>query len=108
MPEGGEEGGRLGHHTRTSDPCGRELVHHNDLVYDGTGSGVDFQKESFGAGWSNLTSVMFKGAGSVSGNDSFAIDNLDVNVIPEPATLSLLGLGLGGLGLIRRRRKARH
>lgn len=52
-----------------------------------------------GAGWQG------------SSDESFAIDNLVVNLItddgrvPEPASLALLGLGLAGLGLSRRKQK---
>ena len=36
-------------------------------------------------------------------NDGFGIDNVTVGKVPEPGTLALLGLGLFGLGLMRRK-----
>ena len=36
---------------------------------------------------------------------AFGADGLGVTAIPEPATLAIIGLGLAGLGLARRRRK---
>ena len=43
-----------------------------------------------------------------SGPESFLVYNLGgVNVVPEPGTLAMLGLGLFGLGLTRRSGKGR-
>lgn len=50
-------------------------------------------------GFDGLSSVQFK---YISG-DFGAIDNLTVNV-PEPSSIALLGLGLLGLGAMRRRK----
>lgn len=82
-----------------------------NLVFDGTGPLNDFQTEAF-VGWNNLTSVQFQGAGSVTGTDYYALDNIQVGAgvaaIPEFGTVASLGglLGLGALGVVRSRRKA--
>ena len=41
-----------------------------------------------------------------SDRGQFALDNLRINVIPEPTSLALVGAALAGLGLARRRRQA--
>jgi hypothetical protein len=64
-----------------------------------------FQTFAFDAGWSNLSSVKLNGIGArAGGGNYYAIDNLVVNsAVPEPGTLTLLGLG--SAYLIRRRRR---
>lgn len=76
-----------------------------DGIDDGTGPLADFQNFLLPATFSNLLTVTFTGL-NATGNPSqaiFSIDNLNVNVTPEPGSLTLLGLGVAALGMIRRR-----
>ena len=56
----------------------------------------------------NLTGSMFRILHTGPRGSGFTIGSITVDVakVPEPATLGLLGLGLAGLGLVRRRRAA--
>lgn len=106
-------------------PAGVELARHVDLGFTGPGSyytdsaynlGADPRFANFGHSASSATIEFFifgPGIQDLS-DESWAMDNLRVsvstngngNVIPEPGSLALLGLGLSGLALLRRRKVA--
>ena len=66
---------------------------------------LDAQAVTF-SGWSGLSSVQFTGVGGVNSGYGFGLDDITVNAtsVPEPGTLALLGIGLFGIGLSRRRK----
>jgi len=56
-----------------------------------------------GPEWTDVDWILFSYAGPDSGVPEIGFDQI-VGSIPEPASLAILGLGLAGLGFIRRRR----
>lgn len=89
-------------------------------IYDGSGVMVSFISALVGA-YPTSSAVSFEmifpgliksfevSSGQVVGEIDFAIDSLQYETsaaIPEPATFALIGLGLLGLGAVRRYRKA--
>jgi len=101
-------------------PAGVELARHLDLGFSGPASyytdsaynlGADPRFANFAHTGSTATIEFFVfGEGNQSlGDESWAMDNLRVSVttrstVPEPASLGLLGVGLAGLGAMRRRK----
>jgi hypothetical protein len=87
------------------------LLDMDDNFVEGTPANY-FQTFSFDPAWVNLSSVTLQGIASQPLNGNYyAIDNIVVDTaaaaaVPEPATLSLLGLG--SAYLIRRRRRNRR
>jgi hypothetical protein len=66
-----------------------------------TGADASF---SGNTGISSFSTIGFRTA-TFSGNDRFLVDNLSISVVPEPASLALVGLALAGAGIASRRRK---
>lgn len=56
---------------------------------------------TFAVNWSNLTEVQFR----VAGGD-YSLDNISLQTVPEPGSLTLLGLGLSGIIVSRRLRQS--
>lgn len=108
-------------------PAGVELARHADLGFTGPASGPYFTDSAYNLGadprFSNFahTGASAKieffifGEGNQNLDDeSWAMDNLTVSVttrdvsnVPEPFSLSLIGLGLAGLAVTRRRKQIR-
>jgi hypothetical protein len=98
--------------TPTSDPALTTLVYGPNLAVSGWGDQgyqVNLNLGDLSAG-SHTIDFFASGAGWQGGDDeSFALDNVsvagtEVRGVPEPATLSMLAMGLCGLGITRRRR----
>lgn len=106
-------------------PAGVELARHVNLGFNGPGSfytdsaynlGADplFANFAHSASSATIEFFIFGPGNQELADESWAMDNLRVsvltngngNVIPEPGSLALLGLGLSGLALLRRRKAA--
>lgn len=109
-------------------PVDVELARHLDLGFSGPGSfytdsaynlGADprFTNFAHSASSAKIEFFIFGPGNQSLSDESWAMDNLQVSVItkgagngnavPEPGSLALLGAGLSGLALLRRRKVAR-
>ena len=66
-----------------------------------TGADASF---SGNTGISSFSTIGFRTA-TFTGADRFLVDDLRISVVPEPASLALVGLALAGAGIASRRRK---
>src|SRR5688500_7760858 len=79
-----------------------------DQLKDGAGGLADFQSFLFGAGWTDLTSVVWSGTDAQGGLASMAFDNINASSasVPEPSTLLLIAAAMLGFAGWRRRASA--
>ena len=61
-----------------------------------------FETVSFDSSWNGLSSVSFEGINSRTPTSLYALDNIAVDVVPEPGTIALVGIFGSGLWFVRR------
>lgn len=66
------------------------------------GTHTGFETVSFDTSWNGLSSVTFEGIDSRTPTTLFAIDNISVDVVPEPGTIAFVGIFGSGLLFVRR------
>jgi hypothetical protein len=74
-----------------------------DITLTGTWTQYSFAIGAQGVGATGRAVVEYFGVADAS--DYIGIDSFNVNVVPEPETWALFGLGLAALGVVKRRRK---
>jgi hypothetical protein len=88
-----------------------DMDHFSLIALDGSGKQVGMDEVDTKNDWAQLSVSWAGGIKSVvlsmdkKGNDAFAADNLELTtrVVPEPGTMLLLGLGVIGIGILRRK-----
>ena len=78
-----------------------------ETTYDGSNSIAGRSREVRGGYFSNVSSYLdasYRGSGSPT-DENISLLGFRVASVPEPSALSLLAIGLGGLAILRRRKK---